>query len=81
MPAPLERTRTPGVYKRGDKPRYVVVWRDAHGKQHKESVYGYDAARELKSKRDQQARSREAASRRRTNSRWRRSPGSCTATR
>jgi hypothetical protein len=29
----MERTRTPGVYKRGD--RYVVVWRH-RGRQHKE---------------------------------------------
>lgn len=32
---PLERTSEPGIYKRGN--RYVVMYRDAYGKQHKRS--------------------------------------------
>ncbi len=35
MGARLEKTRTPGIYKRGGS--YVVVYRDADGKQHKRS--------------------------------------------
>jgi integrase len=50
-PAPkMLKTKTPGVYKRGN--RYVVVYRDASGKQRKESTRTYDDARRLKSKRE-----------------------------
>jgi integrase len=44
----LERTRTPGIYKRGS--RYVVVWRH-RGKQHKEFYRTYEEAREAKAQR------------------------------
>ena len=44
------RTRTPGVFRRGG--RYVVTFRDAHGKQRKRSAPTYDAARKLKAKLD-----------------------------
>jgi len=49
-----EKTKTPGVYKRGD--RYSVTFRDAGGKQRWESVRTYDEARTLKRTRDQQTR-------------------------
>jgi integrase len=51
MAAPLERTRHPGIYKRGS--RYVVVYR-AGGKQRKESARTLDEARRLKAKRTSQ---------------------------
>jgi integrase len=54
MAAPMEKTRTPGIFKRGG--RYVVTFRDATGRQRKESAPTYDAARTLKRKRDQQSR-------------------------
>jgi integrase len=44
----MERTRTPGVYKRGD--RYVVVWRH-RGRQHKEFFATLTEAREAKGRR------------------------------
>ena len=44
------RTRTPGVFRRGG--RYVVTFRDAHGKPRKRSAPTYDAARKLKAKLD-----------------------------
>jgi integrase len=47
MSAPLERTKTPGIYKRGS--RYVVVFRDAYGKQRKRSARTLAEARDLKS--------------------------------
>jgi hypothetical protein len=46
MAAKMEKTRTPGVYKRGG--RYVVVFRDQDGHQRKESARTYDEARKLK---------------------------------
>ncbi len=46
MPAQLERTRTPGVYKRGS--RYVVIYRDADGVQRKQAAVSYNAAKEIK---------------------------------
>lgn len=46
--AALERTRTPGIYKRGN--RYVVTWRH-RGKQHKQSFRTYEEAREAKAQR------------------------------
>jgi integrase len=49
----MEKTRTPGVFKRGN--RYAVVYRDADGRQRKESAATYDAARALKRTRDEQA--------------------------
>jgi hypothetical protein len=54
MAARMEKTRTPGVYKRGG--RYTVTWRDAGGKPRKQSIGTYDQARDLKRKLDQQAR-------------------------
>lgn len=48
MAAKLEKTKTPGVYKRGD--RYVVVWRH-RGKQHKSFHRTYAEAREAKARR------------------------------
>lgn len=49
MPAPLEKTNTPGVFKRGS--RYAVVYRDAQGKQRQESARTYDEARRLRRRR------------------------------
>jgi integrase len=48
MSAPLEKTRTPGVFRRGS--RYVVAYRDENGRQRKRSARTYDDARLLKSK-------------------------------
>ncbi len=48
MAAKMERTRTPGIYKRGE--RYVVVWRH-RGKQHKSFHRTYEEAREAKGRR------------------------------
>jgi integrase len=42
----LERTKTPGIYKRGN--RYMVVFRDARGQQRKRSARTLAEARELK---------------------------------
>ncbi len=47
MSAPLVKTATPGIYKRGS--RYVVVFRDAYGKQRKRSARTLAQARDLKS--------------------------------
>jgi hypothetical protein len=58
MAAPLVKTKTPGVYKRGD--RYVVIWRH-RGKQHKSFHRTYSEAREAKGQR--QAGDRQAATR------------------
>ncbi len=52
MAAKLEKTKTPGVFKRGD--RYTVVYYDAEGKQRRESAHTYDEARKLKSARTTQ---------------------------
>jgi len=49
MPAPLEKTRTPGVYKRGKV--YVVVYRDPDGRQRQESARTFDDARRLRARR------------------------------
>lgn len=46
MTAPLERTKTPGVYKRGG--RYAVVFRDPSGRQRKRSARTLAEARALK---------------------------------
>ena len=54
MPAPLVKTKTPGIYKRGG--RYAVLYRGADGKQRQESAPTYDAARLLKAKRVADAR-------------------------
>ena len=48
MAAPLEKTRTPGVFKRGA--RYVVIYRDENGRQRQRSARTYDDARLLKSR-------------------------------
>jgi len=48
MAAPLVKTRTAGIYKRGS--RYVVVWKHK-GRQHKESFRTFDEAREAKGRR------------------------------
>jgi integrase len=45
---PMERTSTPGIYKRGS--RYVIVWRH-RGKQHKEFFRTLAEAREAKGRR------------------------------
>lgn len=49
MPAPMIKTKTPGIFRRGS--RYVVVYRDAEGKQRKESAGTLDEARKLKAAR------------------------------
>lgn len=49
MAAKLEKTRYPGIYKRGS--RYVIMWKH-RGKQHKESFRTLPEAREAKGKRD-----------------------------
>lgn len=54
MAAPLVKTRTPGIYKRGG--RYAVQYRGPDGKQHQETAPTYDAARLLKAKREADAR-------------------------
>jgi integrase len=46
--ASMEKTRTPGIYKRGS--RYVIVWRH-RGKQHKSFHRTYEEAREAKGQR------------------------------
>lgn len=48
MAAPMEKTRHPGIFKRGAK--YVVVYR-VDGRQHKESARTLDEARRLKAAR------------------------------
>ncbi len=58
MAARMERTKTPGVFKRGG--RYVVTWRDAGGAPRKKSARTYDEARDLKRRMDQQARDGDA---------------------
>src|SRR5438105_697562 len=45
MAAKLEATRTPGIFKRGD--RYAVIYRDAEGRQRQESARTLDDARAL----------------------------------
>ncbi len=49
MPAPMEKTRHPGIYKRGSK--YVVVYR-VGGRQRKESARTLEEARQLKRARE-----------------------------
>jgi len=46
LPARLEKTKTPGVFKRGS--RYVVIYRDLDGRQRQESARTYDQARRLR---------------------------------
>lgn len=46
MAAKLEKTSTPGVYRRGS--RYAVIYRDAEGVQRQESVRTLDEARRLR---------------------------------
>lgn len=48
MAAKLEKTRYPGIYKRGS--RYVIVW-EHRGRQHKESFASLAEAREAKGRR------------------------------
>jgi integrase len=45
--APFERTATPGIYRRGS--RYVVMYRDPHGRQRKRAARTLAEARALKS--------------------------------
>ncbi|MEJ7891707.1 MAG: site-specific integrase [Solirubrobacteraceae bacterium] len=60
MPAPtMEKTKAPGIFKRGG--RYVIVYRDADGRQRKESARTYDEARRLKARRTAQRDSGELA--------------------
>ncbi len=47
MPAPLTKTKVPGVYRRGSC--YTVVYRDRQGRQHKRSAATFAEARLLKS--------------------------------
>ncbi|MGE0028005.1 MAG: tyrosine-type recombinase/integrase [Thermoleophilia bacterium] len=47
MAAPLERTSTPGIYRRGS--RYVVVFRDPSGRQRRRSAATFAEARLLRS--------------------------------
>jgi integrase len=49
MAAKLEKTRTPGIFKRGD--RYAVIYRDAAGQQRQESARTLDSARALRARR------------------------------
>ena len=49
MAARLEKTNTPGVFKRGN--RYAVIYRDAGGRQRQESARTFDAARRLRARR------------------------------
>lgn len=49
MAAKLEKTRTPGIYKRGS--RYAVLYRDAEGRQRQESARTLDEARRIKAAR------------------------------
>ena len=46
MAAPMEKTKTPGVFKRGN--RYVVVFRDGEGRQRKVAARTLAEARKLK---------------------------------
>ncbi|MGH3114957.1 MAG: hypothetical protein ACRDOP_15955, partial [Gaiellaceae bacterium] len=46
MSAPMVKTSTPGVYKRGS--RYVVTFRDPLGRQRKRSARTLSEARDLK---------------------------------
>jgi len=48
--AKLEKTRWPGIYRRGA--RYAVVYRDKDGKQRKETARTLDDARALKRRRE-----------------------------
>jgi integrase len=49
MAAPLVKTKTPGIYKRGS--RYAVLYRDSEGRQRQESAGTLDEARRLKAAR------------------------------
>jgi integrase len=49
MPAALEKTKTPGIYRRGN--RYAVIFRDADGKQRQRTARTMDEARKLKAAR------------------------------
>lgn len=49
MAAKLEKTNTPGIFKRGS--RYAVLYRDATGRQRQESARTYDEARRLRARR------------------------------
>jgi integrase len=49
MAAKLEKTTTPGIFKRGD--RYAVIYRDPAGRQRQESARTYDDARRLRRRR------------------------------
>jgi integrase len=50
MAAKLEKTSTPGIFKRGN--RYAVIYRDAGGRQRQESARTYDEARRLRARRE-----------------------------
>lgn len=49
MAAKLEKTRTPGIYRRGS--RYAVLYRDSEGRQRQESARTLDEARKIKAAR------------------------------
>jgi integrase len=53
-PGKMQRTKLPGVYRRGD--RYAVTWRDASGKQRWGSSRTFDEARALKAEKERAAR-------------------------
>jgi integrase len=50
MAAKLEKTKTPGIFKRGS--RYAVIYRDGEGRQRQESARTFDEARRLRSRRE-----------------------------
>src|SRR5215213_7306806 len=52
--AKLERTRWPGIYRRGD--RYAYEWTDAAGKRRRASARTIDEARAEKARAEQDAR-------------------------
>ncbi len=49
MAAKLEKTNTPGIFRRGA--RYAVIYRDANGRQRQEAARTYDDARRLRTRR------------------------------
>lgn len=52
--AKLEKTRWPGIYRRGE--RYVYEWTDAHGKRPRATVRTIEEARREKARREEEAR-------------------------
>jgi integrase len=52
--ARLERTRWPGIYRRGD--RYAYEWTDGHGRRRRSTVRTIEEARSEKARREEEAR-------------------------